>query len=155
MGHIKTFENFDDLMFTGSYWKKLTDFRDRIEKELPIINLDSTIKDAGTGGMLRTMRYKDITDWHVPGNQSETLTALANKISYMITKGRGNDVPVLLDRIVNKGTKKLTQPRMPVLKGTTSRIPGEFLGHGHFRWNFQGYTLNDREMYRLREFFGI
>lgn len=147
MEHIKTFENFDDLLFTGSYWKRLTDFRDRIEKELPILDLGSTIKDAGTGGMLKTMRYKDTTDWHVPGNHSETLAALANKIGDMITRGRGKDVPVLLDRIVNKGTKKLSKP--DIFKR------GEFLGYGHFRWHFRAWTLNDRELIRLKEFFGI
>lgn len=127
--------------------KRLTDFQERIEKELPIINLGSTIKDAGTGGILKTISYKDTTNWCILSNFSEALAALANKICDMITKGRGIDVPVLLDRIVNKGTKKLSKPDVFKM--------GEFLGYGHFRWHFRAWTLDDRELNRLKEFFGI
>jgi hypothetical protein len=145
MEHIKTYENFNDLEFMSTYWAKLKDIKKRIKEELPYMKNDDHTRNVGSSKNLRVMNFKDMEDWRVPSNRSETLTALADKVCDMIDRGRSVDIPVMIEKILTGRIKKLSKPH--------KNFDTQFLGHGHFRWNNRAYTLNQREMERLRDYF--
>jgi hypothetical protein len=58
----------------------------------------------------------------------------------------------MLKSIVNNGVK--TQYRFKNKKGNSELERGS-LGKGHFKWNWKAYTLNDREIKKLKEFFNL
>jgi hypothetical protein len=92
--------------------------------------------------------------------ESKTLQILANKINYMINKGRGNDVKPMIKKICTGRIKSLSKPpskkelhKHKFYEGLTPE--SEYLGKGHFRWNDSAHTLNELEIQRLKNYFKL
>jgi hypothetical protein len=58
----------------------------------------------------------------------------------------------MLKSIVECGVK--TQYRYKNKKGNSEWERGS-LGKGHFRWDFRAYTLNPKEIKKVKEFFNL
>ena len=93
---------------------------------------------------------------------STTLDTLADKINYMILKGRANDVKPMIERIYSKGIKNLIQPNHSEEKwvlrpdGVNDKLKNlGNIGKGHFRWNYQAYILNNVEINHLKKYFKL
>ena len=163
-----------DLDFLESYWSKAKKIGLKIVKELPMcsikdsktlieVNPQSTVK-------MYLIKYSDLGDnWNPKdilqklGGQSKTLSILADKINYMILKGRANDVKPMIEKICSGRTKhfgKMQKTKKSTIlsdeyyrKGDNSEF---YIGKGHFRWNhFGAYTLTPQEIERLKEYFKI
>ena len=148
---MNSIKNNEDLDFLNSYWKKVNDIGFKIKKELP--NFNSKI--IRTDGRLCFIKYSDLDNWSVDSlmGKSNNLVTLANKISYMISMGNGNSVKPMLEKIVSRGVKSLSHP--PTKYGRSIGSTTEFLGKGHFRWDFGAVVLTDKEIKRIKEYFNL
>jgi hypothetical protein len=143
----------NDLEFLSNYWIEAKKIGQKIQKELPkTIGTQATSKSQT--GLLCFVKYSDITNsWSVNDllakvyGESPTLKILADKIDYMINMGRGNDVPVMIEKICTGRIKKLSQ--------INNTLNNDYLGHGHFRWNYKAHTLNQKEIKHLKEYFKL
>lgn len=144
-----------DIDFLDSYWKEAKRISDDVVETLPISigeKRDPFYESGGTKMFI--VKFSDLKDsWDVSTlvytaeGKSKKLEALADKISTMIRKGRADSVKPMVKAICNNNVKKLTQP--------SSYHDNDHLGYGHFRWNYQAYRLNDKEIDRLKEYFNI
>jgi hypothetical protein len=71
----------------------------------------------------------------------------------MILQGRANDVKPMLEKICTGRIKSLSQPKGKYWE--SKNITGEYLGKGHFRWNYKAHTLNEEEIKRIKDYFNI
>lgn len=152
MKYIITEEQFNmikesDLEYLDSHWretsKKLEDIIDKLKNELPYLKNQRPTK---VSDKLRVAKHSDMEDeWNVEG-KSTSLDALANKIVHMIRTGKSDGVKRMVEKIATGRIKSLSQPR---------RNDNEYLGKGHFRWNWKAYTLTPREIERVKEFFNL
>lgn len=147
-----------ELNFLESYWERAKLIAKRIEMELPII----TVNHKKVGEFIHTVQFKDLENWAItPNSKSDGLSALADKISNMIYMGRAKDVKPMVLKIVSGRIKKQSKPISKHDRMVNRREPqyfrytAEFLGYGHFRWNYKAYKLNETEIKRLKEFFEI
>jgi hypothetical protein len=135
------------LVFLSSYWNSVKIIGNDIKNDLPdnvISNVEKKSKHFGL------VSYKDLNNWDVRGllnNKSNNLNTLADKILYMINKGDAINIEPMLRRICFKGIKKLSQ----VHKYSNN----EFLGYGHFRWNYRVYVLKNNEIERIINYFKL
>lgn len=148
----------NDLNFLESYWERAKLIARRIEKELPII----TVNHKKVGEFIHVVQFKDLENWGItPNEKSKNLSALADKLVDMIYQGRAKDVKPMVLKIVSGRIKKQSKPISKRDRMVNRRDPqyikytAEFLGYGHFRWNYQAYKLTDTEINRLKEFFEI
>lgn len=148
----------DDLDFLETYWVRVNTIGEKIKKELPFISSETKM----FGNHLQIVQFKDLENWSLkPNGKSDSLVALADKINTMIHSGRAKDVKPMVMKIVSGRIKKLTKPigRREILFNMENPVHGkytaEFLGHGHFRWNYRAYSLTEIELKRLKEYFGI
>lgn len=145
-----------DLEFLDSYWNEAKKIAENIKLNLPngvgenLPMLGSKEKKT----IMFVIPYSKLGDsWDVQdillknNGRSKKLIALSEKISHMILKGDSCNVKPLIDSIINNKIKKQTR----VIKDKEKN--NEFLGHGHFRWNYQTYTLNAIEINRIKLFF--
>jgi hypothetical protein len=143
-----------DIDFLDSYWKEAKRIADDVVETLPTSigeKRDPVYESGGTKMFI--VKFSDLKDsWDVSTlvytaeGKSKKLEALADKISTMIRKGRADSVKPMVKAICNNNVKKLTQPFYD---------DGEHLGYGHFRWNYQAYRLNDKEIDRVKEYFKL
>lgn len=154
-----------DIDFLDSYWNEAKRIADNIKDTLPngIGNERKPVFSKG-GIKMYIVKFSDLKDTWLPkdiiygiAGKSQTLSILADKIHYMIHKGRANDVKPMVESICNNTIKKLTQ-----ISGATKKqkeysraYHNEHLGYGHFRWNRQAHTLNVMEIRHLKEFFKL
>jgi|JFJP01.1.fsa_nt_gi hypothetical protein len=140
----------NELDFLGSFWKEAQRITGNISTELPKINPKAKM----IGKHLAVVQYKDLENWSVEGlfGKSENLDALARKISFMVNKGDAQNVKPLIERILTKGVKAQTKPKL-VRTGYT--CDAEFYGFGHFRWDYKAYILKADELKRVREYFNM
>ncbi len=143
-----------DLEFLDSYWDEAKKIAENIKLNLP----------NGVGEKLEMLSSKeektimfivpysklgnswDVQDILTQNNgRSKKLIALSEKISNMILKGDSCNVKPLIDSIINNKIKK--QTKVNKFKNN------EFLGYGHFRWNYQTYTLDAKEINKVKQFF--
>ena len=147
------FEKLKDggLDYIDTHWKKYTDIGQNIRKNLPDV---TTGNEKEIGKHLRVKPYSETGNWDVKdlSGISSNLDALADKITHMMYTGKGDSIKPMLKSIVNNGVK--TQYRFKNKKGNSELERGS-LGKGHFRWNWEAYTLNDREIKKLKEFFNL
>ena len=96
--------------------------------------------------------------------KSKKLEALSDKIHYMILKGRAADVKPMIEKICSGRTKSFSQGLSKMKKKTNKLLledpfrkpyTKEFLGRGHFRWNFGVYTLDNFEINHLKKYFNL
>lgn len=137
-----------DINFLSSYWNQLKDIGNNIKNDLPdnVVNDNVQIKSKHFG----LISYKDLNNWDMRGllqNKSNTLNVLADKILYMINKGDAINIEPMLKRICFKGIKKLSQVH--------EYSNNEFLGYGHFKWNFRSYILKENEIKRIIDYFQL
>ena len=157
----------NDLDFLSNYWIIAKELGFKIKNELPIIYNNPSKVINIKGSKLNIISYKDLNNWQVydliksTDNISVTLEALADKINNMILKGRANDVKPMINRIINRAPSMQVKPicnkekLRQYLKGQNWNIEPELLGIGHFRWNYQAYTLTKEEIQFLKEYFKI
>lgn len=138
-------ESSEDLEFIDNYWretsKRLNNIIDKIENELPIIYDTESIGDN-----LSLVNSSDLSDTWSKTNKSTSLQALADKITHMIRTGKSDGIKRMLEKIATGRVKSLSKPGFN---------DSEFLGKGHFRWNWKAYTLTPKEIERVKEFFNL
>lgn len=145
----------NDLDFLTNYWKEAKNIAFKIKKDLPQ-TISTQTKSHSKTGLLCFVNYSDIENsWSVNDllakvyGKSPTLEILADKISYMINMGRGNDVKNMVEKICTGRIKSLSHI-------TTSKgLNNTYLGRGHFRWNYQAHTLNKKEIEHLKNYFKL
>lgn len=142
-----------DIDFLDTYWKEAKRIADDVNN-----NLASTIEQKRIpffqkgNAKMWIINYSELNTWNPQditgsfGKRNNNLKALADKISYMIYKGRADSIKRMLVSICNDNVKKLTQP---------NGFDGEFLGYGHFRWNFKAYKLSELEIQHVKKFFKL
>lgn len=158
----------NDVDFLANYWIEAKKIGAKIRKELPgesiidskhlkKVNSESPIK-------MFLVNYKDLGDnWSVDhiisknGGRSKTLEILADKINHMIILGRGNDVKPMIEKICTGRIKKLSRiiNASKDQKTMGSVYLNNYLGHGHFRWNYKAHTLTIHEIKRLKQYFKL
>ena len=165
----------NDLDFLTNYWKEAKNIAFRIKKDLPQ-TIGTQAKSSSKTGLLCFIKYSDIEhSWSVNDllakvyGKSPTLEILADKISYMINMGRGNDVKPMIEKICTGRIKSLykecskAQIKSNTLKNSndikkrlvSTNYRREYLGKGHFRWNYQAHTLNKKEIEHLKQYFKL
>ena len=154
----------NDLEFLNSYWKEAKDIGYKIIKELPKTIGTQAISKSNTG-LLCFVKYSDIENsWSVKNllskvyGESPTLAVLSDKIFHMILLGRANDIKPMVEKICTGRLKTLTKKvskHSENKKHISPTYHNEFLGKGHFRWNNQAYTLNEKEIKHLKEYFKL
>jgi hypothetical protein len=114
-------------------------------------------------GLMYIVNFSDISGhcWGVEHTitrlfgSSLTLRILAEKINYMILKGRANDVKPMLEAIIKTGEKKLYKGRGKLSIRTENNPNKESLGKGHFRVGTMAYTLTDAEIRQIKKYFNL
>ena len=145
----------NDLYFLTNYWKEAKNIAFKIKQDLPK-TISTQAKSISKTGLLCFIKYSDIEhSWSVNDllakvyGKSPTLEILADKISYMINMGRGNDVKNMVEEICTGRIKSLSH--ITTSKGLNST----YLGKGHFRWNYKAHTLNKKEIEHLKNYFKL
>lgn len=143
----------EDLDFLDTHWDKVKDISYDITSNLPKM---SSEKRKQHSPLLSTTNYSDMTNWDVSElfGVSKTLNALAHKISHMVSEGRSDAIKRMLQSIANNNFKTLYRG----LKQQDINFPNqkrESLGKGHFRWDYQTYTLTPKEIDHLKRFFSL
>ena len=101
--------------------------------------------------------------------KSHKLEVLANKIDYMIYKGRAHDVEPMLRSIIKgkikcwgwEGNRKKRREKTlsfepyKHLNSEVYHIDGDWFCYGHFRHAKEGYILTEREIQRIKEYFKL
>ena len=131
-----------DLDFLDSYWKEAKAIADKVLNDLPI-------------GGRKNKSEKSQT----------SLEALGSKIYFMIYKGDAQNVKLMVEKICTGRIKSLSQGISKDGKRINNRYKKDgskyrpcsknFLGRGHFRWNYKTYILTPEEMERVKEFFQV
>lgn len=134
-----------DLDFLENYWKDVKEMADKIKNEMPIGTTDKN-----------SLKFLNKDSWDPNtisskiAGKSKNLEALSDKIHYMILKGRAADVKPMIEKICSGRIKSFSQGlskeqiktnnlkfsddlRERLVSFTYNK---EFLGRGHFRWNF-------------------
>jgi hypothetical protein len=156
----------NDLDFLETYWIEAKKVGIKIKTELP--KLATSNVNQNTGTLMYIVKFSDLKNsWSVEdilkkiAGESKTLEILANKINYMINKGRGKDVKPMIEKICTGRIKSLSKrPSKKELHKhgfyeTNNKPISEYLGKGHFRWNDSAHTLNELEMQRLKNYFKL
>lgn len=140
-------EETRDLEYIDNYWREMSINLDniikRITTELPIIN--SNEPKQVPDSKLKTIQYSDMDKWS-SSNKSDSLVALADKITHMIKTGKSDGIKRMLEKIATGRIKSLSKP---------GGYETEFLGRGHFRWNNKAYILTTKEIERIKEYFKL
>lgn len=112
------------------------------------------------GANLFIVQYIDIKDSWLPKDillgESENIKALASKVKHMLNVHYDPDsVMRMLTSIMSNTVKSLKQPTTGFYDMYLDKRmnKSEHLGYGHFRWNYQAYTLTDEEIEELKKIF--
>lgn len=135
----------NDLNYLNSFWEETKINLNKIKNNISRDLSEQFTIPYETYGKLKIVKFSDLQVWGI-NSKTTTLSILANKICNMIDKGDSLNVLPLLKRIIYKPPKRLYKP---------SIYGKEFLGVGHFRWNYQAYTLSKEEIQFLKEYFKI
>lgn len=168
-----------DLDFLENYWKDTKAIADKIKNEMPLGTADkNSLKflNKDSGSKIFIVNFSDLKDSWDPNTvaskiagKSKNLEALSDKIHYMILKGRAADVKPMIEKICSGRIKSFSQGlsksqiktnnlkfsddlRERLVSVTYNK---EFLGRGHFRWNFRVYTLDNFEINHLKKYFEL
>lgn len=151
----------EKLEFLDTYWKNAKEIAFDIKHDLPNIpSEDRKVKKIGK--YLSVINYSDLGNtWSVHTINNGGLIALGDKISTMILKGDACNVKPMVESICDNRIKNLRQPNHSDSEWRTDDGGNEKMvnlgniGKGHFRWDFQAYTLTDIELNRVKEYFNI
>lgn len=150
----------NDLDFLNLFWAEAKQVGQKILNELHICAEPTPpIKK----GMIYIVNFSDISGhcWGVEQTiarlfgSSMTLRVLAEKINYMILKGRANDVKLMLEAIVKTGEKTLYKGAEKNSIITFDNPKRESLGKGHFRVGAMAYTLTYAEIRQIKKYFNL
>lgn len=137
----------NDLDYLEKHWAQK---EKRIEsiiaklKELP--KMEGMITEVAKN--IATVSYsKTGNTWGFVAHESEGLKALADKITHMIRTGKADGIKRMVEKIASGRIKKLSQ--------IDKYDDNEYLGKGHFRWNWKAYLLSKEEIEKLKTFFKI
>lgn len=159
-----------DLDFLSLFWAEAKAIGQRVKTDLPkgSVHYSNTLKEVNPNSAVKMflVPYSQLGDtWSVEhilnrlGGDSKTLKVLADKINYMILQGRANDVKPMLESICNNNVKSLTKGKsksdLKNFKEFNTTCHAQYLGKGHFRWDFKAHTLTDIEIKRVKEYFKI
>lgn len=86
----------------------------------------------------KVINYSDLGDsWSI--EKYKNLKILEQKCKHMVYNlGQPNDILPFLKSIASNKIKKLTKPN--------KSGAGDFLGYGHFRWNYKAIVLSKKEL---------
>lgn len=154
-----------DLDFLSLFWAEAKAIGQRVLTELPkgSIHYSNTLKQVNPNSTVKMflIPYSQLGNtWSVEhilnrlGGDSETLKVLADKINYMILQGRANNVKPMLEKICTNRIKSFSQPRSKQAEKDYGKKT-DFIGRGHFKWNFGVHTLTETEVKRVKEYFNI
>lgn len=147
----------DDLTFLSNYHKHCDIVASNIKNALSV-KVMPDIKSVYNGNLLKIIKYSDLGDRRDVSRfftmQSESLIALANKISHMIHTGKADSIERMIISICSDHKKKLTQPNHGDGR-CNGKMRGGYLGNGHFRWNYRAYTLTHNEISIVKDYFKI
>lgn len=162
-----------DIDFLDSYWAEAKRIAKDVNENLAVGCGDNRRKPYSDSGVkMYIVKFSDLGSSWSPqdiirdvAGKSNTLQALADKICRMIEKGRADSVKPMVQAICNNSIKKLTKhpsnykierakrdDSLGILKRDAK---GDFLGYGHFRWNYQAYKLDKVEIRHLKEYFKL
>jgi len=150
----------NDIDFLSLFWIEAKKIGQKVLEELPKFT-QPNIDTKGSKSRLHIVMFSDISgqSWGVSevlarlhGNSS-TLKELADKINYMILKGRANDVKPMLQKICTGRVKKLSQK--PAIKDKENGITAMYIGKGHFRNNRKAHTLTEQEINHIKRYFNL
>jgi len=138
-----------ELDFIENYNKQLVKTYNKINEVLTKSE-NMKIKKIKGYDLLKTIQYKDLNNWSVK-SENQTLTALSSKIQHMMFNiGCPSSVVPMLNAIL-KGTKRIKHyQNKRLFKRNLETISN---GNGHFRWNYQVYTLNTYELKIVEKLF--
>lgn len=147
-----------DLNYIKNMHKKRADICDRLTKDLPYLDVGAT--GSPTPGKLEFIEFKDLDTWSVRdimekryGGKSEGLYQLGLKIKNMIERGHTINVEPMLQRIVNKGIKKIQKRHTTAFPSMTKT---SWVGTGHFRTpSGRVITLTEKEIEALKKYFKL
>lgn len=154
----------NDLKFLSIYWEEAKKVAKNIKENLPkgSVEYSNEIKSIQTANNVKmfTVQYSDLQNTWSPseilnkiGGESKSLKALADKIEYMILKGRAKDVEPMIIAILSR------EKHFGHKQSNHSKKMGyhfaEYYGKGHFKWNFQAYKLNGAELRKVAEYFNL
>lgn len=149
----------NDIQFLETYWIEAKNIGLKIQKELPKLATSNVRQNTGT--LMYIVNFSDLENsWSIEdmlkkvAGESKTLQFLADKINYMIHRGRGNDVKNMVEKICTGRIKSFSKPPSKYSK-YSYRVESEYLGRGHFRWNYQAHILNELEIQRLKNYFKL
>jgi len=150
-----------DLHFLATKHTREIEIAKTIKKDLPLV-CEYVIED----GFITLDKNGDPYDKFT--SRSENLKALASKLSYMISMGRGIDIKPMLESIVtgkvkvwdwhgNRLKRREKKKNYHEVEKTDNYWPNSDLWfiYGHFRHSKVGYVLTDRELERVREYFKL
>jgi len=142
------------LDYLANYWIVAKNIGNDIKNNLHQLN-NKKLKS----GKLNFVNYKDINTWSIQNltGNSEALEALGDKINYMILKGRANDIKCMIEKITSGRLKRHyayyhTKYEFKDCEEHEKTIR-DYIGTGHFRWNFKVYTLTDNEIEKIKNYF--
>jgi len=140
----------NNIEFLSLYHKELKKISKDIKTNLHILDSSLVVKDRG---VLQFVKFSDLKDSWLPsdymGAKSKNLEILGRKLCNMIERGRAIDIKPMVKSIINDKIKKLTH------KNSCGINEGEFLGYGHFRWDFKAITLKENEIQKLKQYFNL
>lgn len=159
----------NDLDFLSLFWAEAKAIGQRVINDLPkgSIHYSDTLVKVNPQSTIKMflVPYSQLgNSWSVEtilnrlGGDSETLKVLADKINYMILEGRANDVKPMLEKICSGRIKSQTHKVKKVYeksKHLSETYHNNYLGKGHFRWNFKAHILTESEIKRVKQYFNI
>lgn len=145
------------LEFISTYHNKLNLIKENIKHELACGH-----KKNDQIGKLEFINFSDLNDWSPFKKYHENLNlkALADKICHMIDNGDAPNILPMIISISNNSIKSLSQPHIPSPQwdkngNVTYKKSSEYLGKGHFRWNYRAYKLTNDEINVVKKYFGL
>jgi hypothetical protein len=135
-----------ELDFIDNFNKTKKEIVQNILDELPIIE-----EVNQSDNLLNVVKKNDLNGkWNKETKlgRSLNLESLSEKIRHMILYiGCPNSVRPMLESICKNKIKKLSKDN--------GRYDNDFLGFGHFRWDYKAITLSENEIKRVKEYFKI
>lgn len=154
----------DDLDFLSNHWNRLQEISKDISDNLHKDVVPNKLRKYEGSKVLRFVNYSDLNgSWDIKelSGNSLALKALGDKISNMIDRGRSLDIEPMLRKIVSGRTKRLyafyrTEYDFDSnFNRVNKHTVRDFIGVGHFRWNYRAYILNEDEIKKIKQFFSL
>ena len=158
-----------DIEFLDNHWKEVNKVALRIKNELGN-GEGEQLKAVGSvdnKARMYIVNYSDLGKSWLPkdiinekNGRSTTLQILARKIYNMILSGNSSSVKLMVEKICTGRIKSFSQGLSKADKEYNKKLgytkyTNNFLGRGHFRWDYKVHILTVKEIEALKRFFDI